>query len=42
MTGAKIPGLISSLLLARSVRGIDGLDTTEAVEAYLSQRINEK
>ncbi|WP_231564372.1 DcrB-related protein [Enterobacter sp. Bisph1] len=42
MTGARIPGLISSLLLARSVRGIDGLDTTEAVEAYLSQRMNEK
>lgn len=42
MTGARRPGLISSLLLARSVRGIDGLDTTEAVEAYLSQRMNEK
>lgn len=41
MTGARIPGRISSLLLARSVRGIDGLDTTEAIEAYLSQRMNE-
>jgi hypothetical protein len=32
--------MISSLLLARKVRGIRGMETTEAVEAYISQRIN--
>lgn len=42
MAGTRRLGLISSLLLARTVRGIDGLDTTEVVEAYLRQRINEK
>lgn len=32
--------IISSLLLNRSVRGIPGMENAEAVEAYISQRIN--
>lgn len=32
--------IISSLLLARSVRGIPGMETIEAIEAYITQRLN--
>lgn len=38
--GERKATLISSLLLTRSVRGIPGMESTEAVEAHISQRIN--
>jgi hypothetical protein len=40
MAGSREGAIISSLLMARSVRGIPGLESREAVEAYISQRIN--
>ncbi|ADP13320.1 hypothetical protein EJP617_B050 (plasmid) [Erwinia sp. Ejp617] len=40
ITGSRKGAVISSLLLARNVRGIRGMETTEAVEAYISRRIN--
>ncbi|XTZ38094.1 DcrB-related protein [Salmonella enterica] len=40
IAGDKKSTLISSLLLARSVRGIPGMENTKAIETYISQRIN--
>lgn len=34
-------GLIHSLLLAKSIRGISGLDNADAIEAYISQQWNQ-
>uniref|UniRef100_UPI003BAB72A6 hypothetical protein n=1 Tax=Phytobacter massiliensis TaxID=1485952 RepID=UPI003BAB72A6 len=40
ITGGRKGAVISSLLLARNVRGIRGIETTEAIEAYINQRSN--
>ncbi|MBH2760721.1 hypothetical protein I5P70_24655, partial [Serratia ureilytica] len=34
-------GLIHSLLLAKNIRGIPGLDSIDAIEAYISQQWNQ-
>lgn len=40
MAGNKTSTLIPSLLLAKTIKGVPGMETVEAVEAYISQRIN--
>ena len=38
--GSRRSTLISSLLLARSIRGIPGMETLEAIEDHISRQVN--
>lgn len=40
IAGSKKSAIISSLLLAQSIRGISGIETLSALEDYISQRMN--
>ncbi|WP_241606804.1 DcrB-related protein [Rosenbergiella epipactidis] len=40
LNGSRKGAIISSLLLARNIRGVKGMDSLEAVEDYISLRVN--